>query len=948
MFFQRMFLGDMKRFVISLCLILWAVVSDAQGIRSAADFVAFADAINNGKPTDQFRDENGHVCLEADIDMAKVRKFSTISSFGGIFDGKGHEIRNWKAKGGIFHNLLEGGIIRNLTIAESCSMKAGIPVEEEYCVSFIAHINNGVIENCVNKGTIVHKSPFSAANLYVGGIVGSNRGLILKCKNYGSVISTCVSTTTDKNVDIYIGGVAGGTYGRARGKVSVTLCENHGDVIYSGDVRRIFVGGLIGICHSSTVKYSANHGAINVSTNYGESNRGERWGHIGGITGHSRQDMIGCDNFGEISVAGIHRSLVGGIIGMNRSGRAIVDCMNYGKVTLSSESVSSLGGIIGFSGQPIHVSNCNNYGEIRYEGFCPNEGSAIGGIAGSLIIGAKDDHAAYVSSCVNYGTVYSGSGGNNYENDKAIHTGGIAGKLSGNSAAAVTVRDCENRGDVLAVTGKKGQISPYMNRTRVKGTYYDAYAVSAEPEDNGDNVFGKVALADGTPVSGVVVSDGMQCVQTKEDGTYSMKSDLSDTRHIFISLPSGYEAELYHSVPQMFKKVRRYQQAVKADFVLSKTDEDMNEYTMVMIGDAQIRGLGFDNSGERFRDVVIPDINKLKGEDKKFYSIHLGDVIYNIMSAYDDYLDCCSKAKFPIFNLIGNHDLEPSNLYDTKLGTGFFESYLCPTYYSFDLGDIHYVIINSMISEGLDLKGTYKYGITDEQIRWLENDLKYVPKDKTIALCSHSLMFRNGNRREDRIRNFINLKNLLASYNRVYVWAGHSHWNLGFDYQWDKVKTTALTVARCNGVLRSNHEICADGQPNGYMVVSVKGGDMQWYYKTVGKEKEHQMTVYSPTRTKDGYVKANIYNYSKDFWQVPQWYENGVLIGNLEQHAEPDLDYVDIFEQIKGGLTGMALKFAKPQNSRFMFRIKPSEGATKGEVRVTDNFGNTYSQTIEW
>ena len=159
---------------------------------------------------------------------------------------------------------------------------------------------------------------------------------------------------------------------------------------------------------------------------------------------------------------------------------------------------------------------------------------------------------------------------------------------------------------------------------------------------------------------------------------------------------------------------------------------------------------------------------------------------------------------------------------------------------------------------------------------------------------------------------------------------------------------TGLTVARCNGVLRSNREYCADGQPNGYMVVSVKGGDMQWYYKSIGKDKDHQMTVYSPTRTKDGYVKANIYNYTKDFWQVPQWYENGVLVGKLEQFAEPDLDYVDIFENIKGSLSGMALNFAKPQKSRFMFRIKPSEGVRKGEVRVTDNFGNTYSQTIEW
>jgi hypothetical protein len=31
-----------------------------------------------------------------------------------------------------------------------------------------------------------------------------------------------------------------------------------------------------------------------------------------------------------------------------------------------------------------------------------------------------------------------------------------------------------------------------------------------------------------------------------------------------------------------------------------------------------------------------------------------------------------------------------------------------------------------------------------------------------------------------------------------------------------------------------------------------------------------------------------------------------------------------------------------------MFHIKPSEGVRSGEVRVTDNFGKTYVQKVEW
>jgi hypothetical protein len=39
---------------------------------------------------------------------------------------------------------------------------------------------------------------------------------------------------------------------------------------------------------------------------------------------------------------------------------------------------------------------------------------------------------------------------------------------------------------------------------------------------------------------------------------------------------------------------------------------------------------------------------------------------------------------------------------------------------------------------------------------------------------------------------------------------------------------------------------------------------------------------------------------------------------------------------------------AKPYNAHGMFHIKPSEGARSGEVRVTDNFGKTYIQKVEW
>ena len=39
---------------------------------------------------------------------------------------------------------------------------------------------------------------------------------------------------------------------------------------------------------------------------------------------------------------------------------------------------------------------------------------------------------------------------------------------------------------------------------------------------------------------------------------------------------------------------------------------------------------------------------------------------------------------------------------------------------------------------------------------------------------------------------------------------------------------------------------------------------------------------------------------------------------------------------------------AIPHESHGTFHIKPSEGVRSGEVRVTDNFGRTYIQKVEW
>ena len=79
----------LKRLLVFFVLLLSVVAVYAGGISNAKELVAFAKAANKGEDTSAWRNEKGHITLEGDIDMAKVKKWVPIKEFKGTFDGKG-------------------------------------------------------------------------------------------------------------------------------------------------------------------------------------------------------------------------------------------------------------------------------------------------------------------------------------------------------------------------------------------------------------------------------------------------------------------------------------------------------------------------------------------------------------------------------------------------------------------------------------------------------------------------------------------------------------------------------------------------------------------------------------------------------------------------------------------------------------------------------------------
>ncbi|MBO7071243.1 MAG: calcineurin-like phosphoesterase C-terminal domain-containing protein [Bacteroidales bacterium] len=945
----------MKRFLLILSIFLCACASAyAQGIGSAKELEAFINACNKGENILQWADADSTVYLSADIDLAKAKKLPQVISWDGKFDGRGHRLMNWKPSfGGLFKAIGKNGIVQNIIIDASCVMKIS-STGDEFKVGFIADTNEGIVKDCVNYGTLAHKCSYTLGPVYVGGLVGFNRFSVINCANYGE-ITTDVSGAAKEEVYVAIGGLCGLGAGKANAASVVAHCTNEGTVKAIASLSGVYAGGITGNAVRTTHKYCINRGKVTADIRADEEGGTKGVAKAAGIAAQTKSTIIRCYNYGEILSMGECGANIGGIVGMPHESLVIADCINYGKVTAKGEQPSNVGGIAGNIGRPVHIRGCINYGEIVFDGISSRARSTAGGIVGNIYCPKSQTAGAYVRECVNHGKVSTAGGGNKYDasNVNAIHAGGIVAFAECRPELRAFVYDCSNDGKVTAASGRSGSIVGCAINVKTGGESHLCLADAAQPKADGTNLWGRVTTPDGKGIQGIVVTDGLQCTATDSDGNYSLKSDFSSARFVYLSLPSTVEIPTLNGVPQFFRRIPHDAKAASANFVLSLR-EPAKDYTVMMIADPQVRPYGWDNSMERWNDTVSADAEAFRAScTGDVYSINLGDLVYNEMYAWDDYMDVAATIHCPTFNVIGNHDYDQMTLYETAQGNVYYETYVGPTHYSFDLGDIHYVVLNTILYDRPSPKQSYHYGMDDETLAWLQADLSYIPKDKIIVTCTHHNPFKTPNKSPHGSHNVYSLHYndylaLLSSYKAVYAWNGHNHMNFYYNYKGKETTHGApniqcISVARCTGALRLNRELGPFGDPQGYMVLNVRGEQMDWYYKSVGHGQDYQMRAYPPSRSTDGTVKVTIWNWSEG-WSTPEWYENGVKVADMELTPGVDPDYYDIFQTVDNQTTR---KYCQPSTESMIFSVYPSPGATSGEIRVTDMFGNLYTQKVD-
>ncbi|GAB3830325.1 calcineurin-like phosphoesterase C-terminal domain-containing protein [Hymenobacter jeollabukensis] len=446
--------------------------------------------------------------------------------------------------------------------------------------------------------------------------------------------------------------------------------------------------------------------------------------------------------------------------------------------------------------------------------------------------------------------------------------------------------------------------------------------------------------AGGQGLAGVAVTDGISVVVTDAKGNYALTSPAT-AEFVYISVPRGYAIPHEQGVARFYRRKEAAKGRFRADFELQKLAQDDTRHNFIVWADPQMISKA---DAQEFKATAVPDTQKLVasyGPQALFHGIGCGDLVWDHFELFEDYQQGVAATGIPFFQVIGNHDMDLTARSDEG-SSATFRKLFGPTYYSFNRGAVHYVVLDDVFFIGAAKK--YIGYLTEQQLSWLEQDLALVPKGSTVVVSLHIPAYTRQHLRDKQkeesmggvVSNRKELYRLLEPF-RAHIMSGHTHFN-------EVLQTAPNVTEHVHGTVCGawwTGPICTDGTPGGYGVYEVDGADVKWYYKALGHDRNHQLRLYPkgslPEQPAD--VVVNVWNWDPQ-WKVT-WFEDGVSKGPMPQR--PGLDPLAV--QLHAGPNLPAKhKWVEPTATDHLFAATPSPQAREVRVEVTDRFGQTYTE----
>ena len=434
-------------------------------------------------------------------------------------------------------------------------------------------------------------------------------------------------------------------------------------------------------------------------------------------------------------------------------------------------------------------------------------------------------------------------------------------------------------------------------------------------------------------IPGVAVTDGINVAFTDLKGQYKLLSNAS-VEFVYITLPSGYETvskDCFY-VPITDKSKSKQ----KIDFELKKSANDDYCHTMVVWTDPQVY---FEEELE-LASIAAKDVSELAAQlNKPVYGVICGDIVGDHPEFYDPLKKILASTRVPFFFAPGNHDLT-FGVRSDEWSNYTYNNNFGPDYYSFNLGKIHYIVLNDVFYVGRN--SWYIAYLPEKQLAWLQQDLSGVPAGSTVVVILHIPTSTRETQEQENIQRVLqnrrHLYEMLKPYNS-HIFSGHQHYNDNFVITGNLYEH--IHAAICASYWQT--PFCSDGTPQGYGVYEIIGNEIQWYYKSLGYDKNFQFRAYQvgANPEKPAAITVNVWNYDPQ-WKVT-WYENGIFKGNMTQYKGRDpfaIDYINKnkdqfrYDWISAGVTD------------HLFFAEPSSSGSKIKIEVIDRFGNKYIKEL--